>query len=431
MNLWWSLVDHPTFERDSLDQNWDVAIVGGGFSGLWTAHHLLKSEPDLKIAIFEMGQIGSGASGRNGGWVSGLYPKSDEALAKNFSAAQISDLHSQLEIAIDEIGDFAEREGIECGFKKGGTLTIATNGGQLHRLRKDLGFQGRQETISQVAMNSAMGSTYSPHCAAVNPAALIAGLANSLAKRGVAIFENHLAMVTDKKELYINGKRISANFVVLAVEAYLAQPRQQIPIYSLIVATEPLHENLLSQIGLKNRQTFSEATHLVTYAQLTGDNRIVVGGRGAPYSWGSRRRDRLESRGKDHERLRQMTIKWFPVLREINFTHAWGGAVGITRDWSPYVRIENNFGQMGGYVGDGMTLSYLAAAAMSDGALRKVSPRTKLPFVQWTSKKWEAEPWRWLSVNAAIRATFLADREEGLTQKPSLIIKALSPLLGR
>ncbi len=431
MNLWWSLVDRPIFALQNLNQEWDVAIVGGGFSGLWTAHHLLESIPTLKIAIFEMDKIGTGASGRNGGWVSALYPKSDGELSKNFSVQQISDLHNQLESAIDEIGAFAAKEKIECGFHKGGTMTIATNVGQLQRLQGDPGYLDREDTISRISMRSAVGSTYSPHCAAFNPAAFICGLASSLVTRGVAIFEDHAAIITANRALLVRGEAISAKFVVRAVEAYLVNTRLQIPVYSLVVATDPLSEETREIIGIRNRETFAQASHLVTYAQLTSDNRLVIGGRGAPYSWASRRSDRLESRAKDHARLRSMAMRWFPILKESDFSHAWGGAVGITRDWSPYVRFESNYGEMGGYVGDGVSLSYLAGAAMADCILGNESSRSRLPFVQWKNREWEREPWRWVATNLAITATFLADREEQLTQKPSRIAKSLSFLLKR
>jgi glycine/D-amino acid oxidase-like deaminating enzyme len=406
-------------------------IIGGGFSGLWTAHHLIERDANLKIAILEKDQIGSGASGRNGGWVSALYPVSDTQLAKNFSAKQIHELHTQLEKAIDEIGKFIKTEKIECGFHKGGTITVARNGGQLERISHDQQVLTQTETVAKISMDSARGSTFTPHCAAINPAALVIGLAKSLENRGVAIFEKSPATLTRENQVFVLGHELQSLFVVRAIEAYLEQTRVQIPIYSLVVATEPLSNSIISAIGLSNRETFSEASHLVTYAQLTQENRLVIGGRGAPYSWGSRRKDSLENREKDHDRLRVMAREWFPVLQKSSFTHTWGGAVGITRDWSPYVRVSERFGEMGGYVGDGVTLSYLAAAAMADCIVKKDSERTRLPFVQWKGRRWEREPWRWVAVNSAIRLTFLADREERLTNRPSLIMKSLAPLLGR
>ncbi|MCX6430581.1 MAG: FAD-dependent oxidoreductase [Actinobacteria bacterium] len=435
MSLWWDLVPRPKFSPDDIDQEWDVVIVGAGFSGLWTAHHLLISQPELKIAILDKGHAGSGASGRNGGWVSDLYPVSDEGLTKDFSATQIESLHHELRISIDEIGHFAQREKIECGFQKGGAIVVARNGGQLARLRNESShgevLLNELETREKISMSGTYGSVFNPDCAVVNPAALVIGLAKALENRGVSIFENHLATIASDRSVHVNGRLVKAGFVVRATEAYTERTRGQIPIYSLIVATEPLSDSLLTEIGLRDREAFAEASHLVTYAQRTADNRLVIGGRGAPYSWGSRRKDSFESRTKDHDRLRAMAKKWFPVLAHTKFTHSWGGAVAVTRDWSPYVRIENGYGEMGGYVGDGVTLSYLAAHSMADRILKKNSTRANLPYVQWKSRRWETEPFRWLSVNGAIQLTKIADREEDLTNRPSVIMRTLNPLLGR
>lgn len=438
MSLWWDLVVRPSFTSSdlrALDQRWDVLIVGGGFSGLWSAHHLLNADPHLKIAILEKGRVGSGASGRNGGWVSALYPVSERALGKHFSSAHIASLHHELRISIDEIAQFASQQKIHCGFHKGGSLVVARNDGQLGRLRNQLSagetLLTQDQTQEKIEMAGARGSAYNPDCAVINPAELVVGLAKSLENRGVSIFENHEARFTTKNDVIVNGKTIKADFVLRATEAYREGTRNQIPIYSLIVATEPLADSTIAGIGLADREAFSDASHLVSYAQRTEDNRLVIGGRGAPYSWGSRRRDSFEMRLKDHERLRAMARSWFPILEKTTFTHAWGGAVGMTRDWSPYVRVNEKYGEMGGYVGDGVTLSYLAAHSMADRLLGNQTVRANLPYVQWKSRMWEAEPWRWLSVNSAIQLTKLADREESFTNRPSVLMRTLDPIVGR
>lgn len=432
MSLWWSDLSRPEFTPGDLHQRWDVLIVGGGFSGLWSAHHLIETDPTLKIAIVEKGRVGSGASGRNGGWASALYPTSDEKLLAQSSQSHVDLLHSHLAASIDEIGDFVSSNGIDCGFHKGGMLLIARNGGQLRRLQNDHEqLLDKNETTSRIAMSKAVGSAFSPDCAALNPAALVVGLAKSLEARGVAIFENTSATFSRKRKVTVNGQSVKAKFVVRAIEAYHERTRDQIPIYSLMIATEPLPERVFDEIGIRNRETFAEASHLVTYAQRTSDNRLAIGGRGAPYTWGSRRNEKSEAHEKDHQRLRTMAREWFPILEEFTFTHAWGGAVGVTRDWAPYVRTRKGYGELGGYAGDGVTLSYLAAAAMADLITKRKSPRTTLPFVQWRNPRWEHEPLRWLAVNGAIRLSALADKEEEITDRPSRIMKFLTPITGQ
>ncbi|MFZ2228580.1 MAG: FAD-dependent oxidoreductase [Candidatus Nanopelagicaceae bacterium] len=433
MSLWWSDINRPEFSPGDIDRRWDVLIVGGGFSGLWSAHRLITNDPSLKIAIVEKDQVGSGASGRNGGWASALYPVSDETLLTRCSQSQVDQLHKSLKAAIDEMGEFIEKSKIDCGFRKSGTLIVARNGGQLRRLQieSQSPLLSQEETRSRIGMSGALAASFTPDCAALNPAALVVGLAKTLEARGVAIFENSLAEISKRRKISVNGQAIKAKFVIRAIEAYHERTRDQIPIYSLMIATEPLPEEVFDVIGIRNRETFAEASHLVTYAQRTADNRLAIGGRGAPYTWGSQRNDRSESHEKDHERLRTLAREWFPILKNFEFTHSWGGAVGVTRDWAPYVRTRRGFGEMGGYAGDGVTISYLAAGAMADLITKEKSVRTSLPFVHWRNPRWEREPLRWLAVNGAIKLSALADKEERITHRPSRIMKLLAPLTGQ
>ena len=435
MSLWWSALDHPVFKPGDLHRTWDVVIVGGGFSGLWTAHHLKVWEPTLRIAILEKNLVGSGASGRNGGWVSALYPIDDHKMLKASSPQLIHNLHVHLRQTIDDIGGFAAAEAVDCGYVKGGTFVIARNGGQLKRLTSQIDedhvLLSARETKARVNMTDALGSTFTPHCAAINPAALVVGLARSLEKRGISIFENTEAEISTDKSVSVGGNRLDSNFVVRAIEAYHEGSTDQVPIYSLMIATEPLPSEIFDEIGIRNRETFAEASHLVTYAQRTSDNRLAIGGRGAPYTWGSRRNDASEHNEGDHERLRSMAREWFPTLRRFEFTHSWGGAVGVTRDWAPYVRTTENYGELGGYAGDGVAISYLAAGAMADLILDKKSERMQLPFVRWRNPRWEPEPLRWIAINGAIRLSGFADRQERRTNRPSGIMKVLSTITGQ
>lgn len=435
MSLWWSLIDHPVFAPGDLHQPWDVVIVGAGFSGLWTAHHLNHIDPNLKIAVLEKGLVGSGASGRNGGWASALYPIDDRRLLVNFSPQEIDDLHIQLRETIDDIGKFITAEKIDGGFSKGGSIIVARNQGQLKRMSSHLeeGYMllSREETQSRINMSGALGALYTPHCAALNPAALLVGLARSLEKHGVSIFENTFAEISNENSVSVDRVTLNSKFVVRAVEAYHEGSRDQVPIYSLMVATEPLPSYVFDEIGIEKRETFAEGSHLVTYAQRTADNRLAIGGRGAPYTWGSRRKDSSEHHQKNHERIRKMARQWFPILEKFEFTHSWGGAVGVTRDWAPYVRTVGRYGEMGGYAGDGVALSYLAAGAMADLIQGRESQRVKLPFVQWKNPQWEPEPLRWLAINSAIKLSALADSQEKRTNRPSRFMKPLARITGQ
>jgi len=432
-SVWWSSASHPTFTPGELYRQWDVVIVGGGYSGMWTAHHLLNSSPDLSIAILEAHQVGSGASGRNGGWASALYPIEDGALAKHASAQSISNLHTELEKSIDEIGQFAAQSQENIAFLKSGSLTVARSNAQFERIKKGLlpreSILDRDQTLKLINMSQTVGSSFNPDCATINPTQLVVALAKSLAQRGVHIFENTFAEITSDGVIKVAGKIIESKFVVRAIEAYHEKNREQIPIYSLMIATEPLPDEFWNKYGLDNRPTFHENRHLVTYAQRTADNRIAMGGRGAPYKWGSARSNKSERHAKIHKQLRETAIQWFPELKNYSFTHAWGGAVTVKRDWAPYLQWDGHFGAFGGYVGDGVTLSYLAANSMADLILGKNTVRATLPYVGWKSAKWEPEPFRWLGVNLGIKLSELADIEEKITRRPSLLGKLIEKLL--
>lgn len=432
-SVWWSSTTHPTFTPGELYRQWDVVIVGGGYSGMWTAHHLLNSLPDLSIAILEAHQVGSGASGRNGGWASALYPIEDSALAKHASAQRIADLHSELEKSIDEIGQFAAQSQEDIAFIKSGSLTVARSNAQFKRIKKGLlpreSILDKDQTLMKIKMSDTVGASFNPDCATINPTQLVVALAKSLAQRGVHIFENTFADLSSDGVVKVAGKAIESKFVVRAIEAYHEKNREQIPIYSLMIATEPLPDEFWNKYGLDNRSTFHENRHLVTYAQRTADNRIAMGGRGAPYKWGSARSDKSERHEKIHEQLRETAIQWFPELKNYSFTHAWGGAVTVKRDWAPYLQWDGRFGAFGGYVGDGVTLSYLAANSMADLIIGKNTVRASLPYVGWNSAKWEPEPLRWLGVNLGIKLSELADIEEKFTRQPSLLGKLIEKLL--
>ena len=432
-SLWWSSATHPTFTPGELDRQWDVVIVGGGYSGMWTAHHLLNSSPDLTIAILEAHQVGSGASGRNGGWASALYPIEDSELAKHASAQNIANLHTELEKSIDEIGQFAAQSQEDIAYIKSGSLTVARSNAQFERIKKGLlpreSILDKDQTLMKIKMSDTVGASFNPDCATINPTQLVVALAKSLAQRGVHIFENTFAEITSGGVVKVAGKTIESKFAVRAIEAYHEKNREQIPIYSLMIATEPLPDEFWNKYGLENRPTFHENRHLVTYAQRTSDNRIAMGGRGAPYKWGSARSNKSEQHAKIHKQLRETAIQWFPELKNYSFTHAWGGAVTVKRDWAPYLQWDGHFGAFGGYVGDGVTLSYLAANSMADLILGKNTVRATLPYVGWKSAKWEPEPFRWLGVNLGIKLSELADIEEKITRRPSLLGKLIEKLL--
>jgi glycine/D-amino acid oxidase-like deaminating enzyme len=201
-------------------------------------------------------------------------------------------------------------------------------------------------------------------------------------------------------------------------------------VYSLIVATRPLPPAFWDAAGLAGGQTFTDHRHLIVYGQRTADDRLVFGGRGAPYHWRSRIAPAFDRDDRVFRGLRAAARDLFPALVEADFTHAWGGPLGIARDWHASVGLgPDGLGWGGGYVGDGVGTSHLAGRTLAALVLGRPDPVTRLPWVGHSSRRWEPEPLRWLLVNAGLRLMTLADEEERLTLRPSLIAATLSRAL--
>jgi glycine/D-amino acid oxidase-like deaminating enzyme len=418
--------------------SFDVAIIGGGFSGLWSAYHLKQLQPSLKIAIFEQKYVGYGASGRNGGWASAEYPTSNSRLLKEHGVQTYKNLRKSLIESIDEIGQIAKSNAWQIEYAKGGALVFATNKAQLTRISSEIDDEHKFLTKDQASelLNVAniKGGIYTPHCAALNPFNLTQSLAKYLESIGVKIFEESKVEEISDKSLLVNGHRIGCQISIRATEAFTARKwiaNQQIPIYSLMIATERLSSEILTQIRNSQRATFQEACNLITYAQITGDNRLAIGGRGSRYKLFSHLSERSETDVRMHSALEKRAVKWFPQLQSVNFEYRWGGPIALTRRWQSYINYNPITGQaaIGGYVGDGVTLSYLVAKTLAQIIDGQKTP--DLPFVNQRIGRWEPEPIRYLAVNAGFKATVVADFEERITGRPSLIAAVVDPLINR
>jgi glycine/D-amino acid oxidase-like deaminating enzyme len=420
------------------NRSFDVAIIGGGFSGLWSAYHLKQIQPSLSIAIFESNYVGFGASGRNGGWASAEYPTSSNRLIKEHGLRVYKNLRKCLIESVDEIGEIAKKNNWEIEYAKGGSLVFATNDAQLSRISAEVDsehqFLNSTEVKQLLNVDNIKGGLFTPHCAALNPFKLTRFLAQSLEALGVEIFENSKVEEIADKKISVNGFDVDCEISIRATEAFTARKwmkNQQIPIYSLMVATEPLTADQLLQIRNKQRATFQEACHLITYAQITGDNRLAIGGRGVRYKLFSHLSERSEIDNRMHAALERRALRWFPQFVGITFPYRWGGPVALTRRWQSYLNFDQSSGRaaIGGYVGDGVTLSYLAAKTLAQ-KFNNVEI-LDLPFVNQKIGRWEPEPIRYLAVNAGFKATVAADVEERFSNRPSLIANLVDPLINR
>jgi glycine/D-amino acid oxidase-like deaminating enzyme len=356
--------------------------------------------------------------------------------------------------SIDGLLAALNEEGIDADQVKAGTVTVARSTVQLERARRDvealeallghgdaLHLLSAGEAQAHCAATSVVGGTFTPHCATVHPVKLVQGLSRAVERRGAVIVEGtrveslHPATTTKRPLVRTLQGTVTADVIVRATEAWTSQfeltRRAILPIYSLMIATAPLDEATWTAIGLDRRPTFTDGRHLIIYGQRTADGRIAFGGRGAPYHFGSAIRPAFDTDSSIAEALTTALRELFPVLAMTEITHAWGGPLGVARDWSTSVTYDRTQGMAsaGGYVGDGVTTSYLAGCTLADLITGEDSDRTTLPFVGHVSPTWEREPLRWIGVNAGLIAAKIGDRSESLTKRPSRVASILSRLV--
>ncbi len=351
---------------------------------------------------------------------------------------------------VDEVGRVAAAEGIDCDWRAGGTVTLARSEAQLGRARAevaqahahgltddDLTLLDAAEAAARCDAEGVRGGTYTPHCAAVHPAKLVRGLARAVERRGVRIHERTPVTALRPGAAVTPAGVVRAPVVVRATEGYTpglpGQRRTVAPVYSLMVATAPLPEATWARIGLAERETFSDYRHVIVYGQRTADGRLAFGGRGAPYHYASRVRPGFDREPRVFAALRRTLGELFPALGpDVPVTHAWGGPLGVARDWAASVGLDRRTGLAwaGGYVGDGVGTSNLAGRTLADLIRGVDSDLTALPWVGHRSPRWEPEPLRWLAVNAGLRVMSSADRREHRTARPSRRADLFNRFLG-
>ncbi len=449
LSLWLETAGDPLAPRGALtrDERVDVAVVGAGFTGLWTAYYLLGADPSLRVALVDAEIAGFGASGRNGGWCSALFPVSAATLDAEHGAAAARAQYAALRQSGDEVVDVAAAERIDADVAVGGTVVLARSVPQLERARaavaeaERFGLDERlldaDEASGRLAATQVVGGAYTPHCAALHPGKLVRGLAHVVEARGARIYERTPAVAIEPGAVRTPGGALRADVVVQATEGYT--PRLQssrrvlVPVYSLIIATAPLPASTWARIGLAERETWSDFRHLIIYGQRTADDRMIFGGRGAPYHFGSRIAPEYDRVPKVFAALRETLTELFPVLRDVEVTHRWGGPLGIARDWHASVGLDRHRGLAwaGGYVGDGVAATNLAGRTLRDLILGRDSALVSLPWVDHRSRRWEPEPLRWLGANAGLRAMTWADAAEARGGRPSRVAQAVDRVLSR
>ncbi|VVN94667.1 NAD(P)/FAD-dependent oxidoreductase [Pseudomonas fluorescens] len=429
ISLWMDQLDEPLLARPALERDLDVdvAIIGAGYTGLWTAYYLKRQAPELNIAIVEAQTAGFGASGRNGGWLMGNLLGEDRLLAglpPEQRRASVDLLHG----IPDEVATVLEREGIDCDYRKGGALYCAARYPEqetslrhyldaLYRqglTESDYRWLNPEQLAQQIRIAKPYGGIYAPHVATLHPARLVRGLARTVERMGVAIYENSPVTHWQSGGLRTAKAGVRCHWIVPAVEGYAVTlpplGRYQLPVQSLIVATEPLSAATWDDIGLSRGQAFSESSRQVTYGQRTADNRLVFGARGG-YQFAGKLRHDFDLTRSEVELRRYLFSELFPSLKNVRITHAWGGNLGMSRRFQPHMLCDQASGiaLSGGYGGEGVGASNLGGRTLADLILQRDSELVRQPWVISQGglealKAWEPEPCRWLGYNAIIRS---------------------------
>lgn len=418
----------PPLEGDLLV---DVCIIGAGFTGLWTAYYLKRAQPSLKVAILEAEFAGYGASGRNGGWLTGSFGWRTKPLETAGGRDAVRAMRHALLASVNEVASVSRAEGIEADIRLVDELVVATNPAQMQRLEVEVAERqawglaeervrliGAQEARDRIAIPALHGAMVTEGQARLQPARLVRGLAATVEAQGTAIFEGSRVTEFGPGQARTGRGRIRAPVILRATEGFSAtfpgQRRSLLPLNSAQIVTAPLPEALWDRIGWKACEILGDAAHSYCYAQRTADGRIAMGGRGLPYRYGSR----LDPDGRADpatvQQLRDRLARHFPAVAGIPVEHAWCGVLGVARDWAPTVSFDpvTGIGAAGGYVGTGVATSNLAGRTLCDLVLGREGTPGAQAWVNRRSRRWEPEPLRWIGIRSVYALYAAADRSE-------------------
>ncbi|WP_233201892.1 FAD-binding oxidoreductase [Cryobacterium sp. Y11] len=430
VSFWWNQLGQPP-SRAPLpgSTSADIVIVGAGYTGLWTAYYLKKAAPQLRIVVLEARFAGFGASGRNGGWLTNSITGGRDQYVKAHGRPLVERFQSAMNETVDEVIRVAAAEGIDAGIVKGGEFTVAYDDPQQYRLeaaaraeqawpQTDVELLSKAQAQNRINVAGTTGGMWHPHCARLNPAQLVAGLASTVVALGVELYENTTVSEIAANRAVTEHGTVEAAFVVRATEGFTAGlkglHRAWLPMNSSLIATEPLDASVWHKIGWSGRETLGDMAHAYMYAQRTIDDRIAIGGRGVPYRFGSKTDADGRTPQATIDALRKILVRFFPATATARIDHAWSGVLGVPRDWAATVGLDPQTGLAwaGGYVGTGVATANLAGRTLTDLILGSSSALTELPWVNHRVRPWEPEPLRWLAVTALYRAYSFADRTE-------------------
>jgi len=422
-----SAASFPTYSGTDL---WDLAVVGGGYTGLWTALQAKERDPSLRVVVLEGKTVGHAASGRNGGFVEASLTHGEANGQSRFP--QEYERLDQLGLEnLDELEATIQRLGIDCDFERTGSLAVATEDYQIDELRRAhngtteifYDTDGVREQLASPTYLAGLWSTRST--AIVNPGKLAAGLARACADAGVEIFEHspvkHLdsELLDSPVTLSLDGGFVRADRVALATNAYpslLARFRlHTVPVYDYVLMTEPLTDAQLASIGWNERQGVADTANQFHYYRLSADNRILWGGYDAIYHYGGRIRSAYENRPESYVKLASHFFTTFPQLEGVKFSNRWAGVIDTSTRFCAFYSLarQGRVAYAAGFTGLGVAATRFAANVMLDLLFEEKSERVSLELVKSLPAPFPPEPAAYLGIQATRRALDRADHEEG------------------
>ncbi|MGH2989456.1 MAG: NAD(P)/FAD-dependent oxidoreductase [Solirubrobacterales bacterium] len=441
----------------------DVCIVGGGYTGLWTAHFLKRAEPSLDVAVVERSWAGSGASGHNDGYAMTVLDMSLHHLVERHGPERAGAAHEAVARSVVEIGEFCAEHGIDAEYELNGFAAIALNDAHMWRLERDLDAArriGAEHDFTLSEGPEAQAVIGSPRVRAVlregrgailNPHRLVRGLARTVAESGVRVFERSPATLLAPGRVETALGAVEAPRVVVAANAYqhgFAQFSDRVvPVWSYAMTTEPLTEEQRGRVAWPGREGFEDKRNFITIGRWIGSDpaapgreaedaagsRILWGGRLAPYFYGNDMDPRHMRNERVFAELREAWRELFPMWEDVRFTHAYGGCVAITASFLPYVGSLGEGVFYGyGYNGHGVAPSHTVGRALSDLVLERESEHTRLVFVDQAEAAIPPEPLRFVGTRLT---TALLDRQDrrmerggGVGEMDPLILRIVNRL---
>ena len=440
--------DNLEINQLDLNLNTDVCIIGGGFTGLWTALKIKEKNPNTNIILIEKDLCGSGASGRNGGC---MIPQSTkfQGIKKIVGLEDAKKIVMATEAAVNNIKDYCIKNNIDAQIRDDGVLYGATNKfhkGAFESLIKDLNENqiNSWERLSKEKVQLLTGSKkfidgyYSPIGGSLQPALLVRGLKKTAENKGIKIYEKSAALsYKGKKEIIIKTKKgsIKCNKLIIAMNAWTPSllpflSRSVILVSSDMIISEPI-KNELQDLGLNSGLVILDSNLFTHYCRTTPDGKIILGKGGNTFSFGNKVIDSFDGPSTIEKFLKKSFKSFYPSLKNVKITKSWNGPSERTKTGFPFFGYHpnnQNISYAFGYSGNGILTCYVGGEILSSMALEEDNEWTKSNFCKGPLKMFPPEPFRWLGAMMIRNAVRRKEKNQEIGKNPFWIDKQLAKL---